>query len=231
MKIAILEDDPSIQASVMRLLEQAGHECIAFDRGHALIRATHGEHIDLFVLDWCLPDLSGVDVVKWIRNHLGVAVPVLLLTSRSSEEDVVEGLTAGADDFVSKPFQPAVLIARVAALGRRLLGSQPDAAFEHYGGYAFDLGLKQVQHAGRDIQLTTKEFQLALFLFRSVDRAVSRQHVLETIWGVRAEIPTRTLDSHVTRLRSKLTLRPENGYILTSVHGFGYRLEEVGRNS
>ena len=229
MKIAILEDDPVMLASVARLLAEGGHDCAGFERGNLLLQALRSEHFDMFVLDWNLPDMSGLGIVEWIRNQLGPTVPVLLLTSRSVEEDVVAGFRAGADDFVSKPFQPAVLQARVAALGRR--ASLPPAAgsIEQHGVYAFDLKGKTVARAGEAIELTTKEFQLALLLFRSIDRAVSRAHILETVWGMRADIATRTLDSHITRLRTKLGLRPENGYHLSSVYGFGYRLEDVTR--
>ncbi len=229
MKIAILDDDPVILESVFSLLSEAGNKCSAFNRSNALMQAVRQDHFDLFVLDWNLPDLPGVSVVEWLRNQLGPAVPVLLLTSRSVEEDIVTGLRAGADDYVTKPFRPAVLLARVNALGRRIQSSQAEHVIENFGQFTFQLQSKAVQLDGVDIQLTAKEFQLALLLFRSMDRAVSRQHVLETIWGLRADIPTRTLDSHITRLRAKLKLSAENGYQLSSIYGFGYRLEEIKR--
>jgi DNA-binding response OmpR family regulator len=231
MKLAILDDDPVILESVVTLMTAAGHQCQPFNRSNLLLQALRQENYDMFVLDWNLPDLSGVSVVEWIRNHLGGAVPVLLLTSRSVEEDVVTGLRAGADDYVTKPFRPAVLQARVAALGRRSQTAQSDSPIETFGNYAFDVQKKSVQFDKQDVPLTAKEFQLALLLFRSADRAVSRQHVLETIWGLRADIPTRTLDSHITRLRSKLLLRAENGYQLSSIYGFGYRLEHIFRST
>ena len=229
MKIAILDDDAVMLASVAQLLTQGGHECDCFDRANALLLALRQANYDIFVLDWNLPDVSGLTVLEWIRNHIGSTVPVLMLTSRGLEEDIVEGLNAGADDFVTKPFQPSVLQARVTALGRRANTGQPDGSHENHGGFTFDLKLRTVRRGDEDFALTAKEYQLALLLFRNVDRAISRQHVLETIWGLRADIPTRTLDSHIARLRSKLTLRPDSGYQLISVYGFGYRLEEVSR--
>jgi DNA-binding response OmpR family regulator len=229
MKIAVLDDDPVILESVITLLSEAGNNCIPFSRSNALMQAVRQDHFDLFVLDWNLPDLPGVSVVEWLRNQLGPAVPVLLLTSRSVEEDIVTGLRAGADDYATKPFRPAVLLARVNALGRRIQSAQSEHVTERFGQFTFHLQSKAVQLNSEDIQLTAKEFQLALLLFRSMDRAVSRQHVLETIWGLRADIPTRTLDSHITRLRSKLKLSAENGYQLSSIYGFGYRLEEIKR--
>ncbi len=229
MKIAILDDDAVMLASVARLLLQGGHECDCFDRANALLLALRQVNYDIFVLDWNLPDVSGLTVLEWIRNHIGATVPVLMLTSRGLEEDIVEGLNAGADDFVTKPFLPAVLQARVRALGRRTQTTQSEGSCENHGAFTFDLRLRTVRRGDEDLVLTAKEYQLALLLFRNVDRAISRQHVLETIWGLRADIPTRTLDSHIARLRSKLSLRPESGYQLISVYGFGYRLEEVSR--
>jgi len=231
MKIAILDDSAVILTDLTRLLRQAGHECVGFDRGKALLDALRQTHYDMFVLDWNLPDVSGLTVLEWIRNHIGPTVPVLLLTSRNVEEDIVEGLSAGADDYVCKPFQPAVLQARVMAFGRRTQATQSDAALEHYGNFTFDLRSHTVRCGDQDAILTAKEYQLALLLFRNVGRAISRQYVLETIWGLRADIPTRTLDSHIARIRSKLTLRPGNGYQLISVYGFGYRLEEVSTSA
>ncbi|MBK6490999.1 MAG: response regulator transcription factor [Sphingomonadales bacterium] len=229
MKIAILDDDPELLESVSRLLNEAGHRCFCFDRGEALIQTLRSSHFDLFVLDWNLPDRSGISVIEWIRNRIGDNVPVLLLTSRSLEEDVIAGLEAGADDFISKPFQPALLRARVQALGRRLrIGSDGETP-ERYGNIEFDLHRRIVSREGDEIPLTAKEFQLALLLFHNLDRALSRQYILETIWGLRADIPTRTLDSHITRVRSKLSLRPGNGFKLTSLYGYGYRLEGVGQ--
>lgn len=229
MKIAILDDDPELLESVSRLLNEAGHRCFCFDRGEALIQTLRSSHFDLFVLDWNLPDRSGISVIEWIRNRIGDNVPVLLLTSRSLEEDVIAGLEAGADDFISKPFQPALLRARVQALGRRLRIGSDGETQERYGNIEFDLHRRIVSREGDEIPLTAKEFQLALLLFHNLDRALSRQHILETIWGLRADIPTRTLDSHITRVRSKLSLRPGNGFKLTSLYGYGYRLEGVGQ--
>lgn len=229
MKIAILDDDPELLESVSRLLNEVGHRCFCFGRGEALIQTLRSSHFDLFVLDWNLPDRSGISVIEWIRNRIGDNVPVLLLTSRSLEEDVIAGLEAGADDFISKPFQPALLRARVQALGRRLRIGSDGETQERYGNIEFDLHRRIVSREGDEIPLTAKEFQLALLLFHNLDRALSRQYILETIWGLRADIPTRTLDSHITRVRSKLSLRPGNGFKLTSLYGYGYRLEGVGQ--
>jgi len=229
MTIALLEDDPVTAAAVAAVIGAGGWACVCFQRGHDLIQALRTTQFDLFVLDWNLPDVSGLTVLDVIRHRIGPAAPVLLLTSRASEEDVVAGLNAGADDFVTKPFTPMILQARLAALLRRTQPPQEIGGIEQYGAYAFDLPRKLIRVDGVDASVTAKEFQLALLLFRNLGRAVSRHVILESVWGMRADIPTRTLDSHVTRLRSKLALKADNGLQLASVYGFGYRLEEVAR--
>jgi len=136
----------------------------------------------------------------------------------------VAALKAGADDFVTKPFQPAVLRARVDALARRSAAGQSEA-LECYGEFRFDLATKTLRHEQEQIRLTPKEFTLALLLFRNLNRAVARSYILETIWGMDPNLPTRTLDIHVSKIRSKLGLRPGSGHRLTPVYGYGYRLE------
>ena len=189
------------------------------------MRALHRETFDLFVIDWNLPDLSGLNVLEWIRNQIGAQPPVLLLTNRVSEEDMVAGLRAGADDFVTKPFQPAVLLARVEALARRSTINLSRTT-EAYAQFDFELTSKTLRREGETVHLTPKEFSLALLLFRNLNRAVSRTYIFETIWGMDPDLSTRTLDIHISKIRSKLRLRPESGYRLTPVYGYGYRLEE-----
>lgn len=229
MRVALLDDDPVMLETVSAWLAEAGHKCDTFHRGKQLLDALRQQHYDLFLLDWNLPDVSGLQVLDRLRNQIGSRAPCLMLTSRGLDEDIVAGLNAGADDFVIKPVQREVLKARVMALGRRVKVGQAGEESETYGAYGFDTRQRQLRIDGQDVALTAKEFQLALLLFRNLDRALSRQYILETIWGLRADIPTRTLDIHIARLRAKLTLRPEFGYQLVSVYGFGYRLEEVAR--
>ena len=144
------------------------------------------------------------------------------------ESERVRGLATGADDYVVKPFEESVLVARVSALLRRTYQvDTPDSGKEELFGATFDHGLYTVTLHGREVVLTSKEFGLALILFRNMHRAMSRTHLLEAVWGRNPELPTRTLDVHVSRLRTRLGLRPEHGYRLTPVHSFGYRLEVI----
>lgn len=225
MKVAVLDDDKTVLETVTGLLEGAGFVCSTFDNGRQLVRALHRETFDLFVIDWNLPDLPGLNVLEWIRNQIGAQPPVLLLTNRASDEDLVAGLRAGADDFVTKPYQPAVLLARVEALARRSTMNLSRTT-ETYGALDFELTNKTLRLKGDVVHLTPKEFSLALMLFRNLNRAVSRAYIFETIWGMDPDLSTRTLDIHISKIRSKLALRPESGYRLTPVYGYGYRLEE-----
>jgi len=225
MKVAILDDEPAVRGEVSALLAPSGFTCSTFDTGRSFVRALHRETFELFVIDWNLPDLSGINVVEWIRNQIGTQPPVLLLANRVSDEDMVTALRAGADDYVAKPFQPPVLLARVEALARRSSVTLSRTT-ESFGLFDFELTTKTLRKNGKGLHLTPKEFNLALLLFRNLNRAVSRTYIFETIWGIDPDLSTRTLDIHVSKIRTKLGLKPEAGFRLAPVYGYGYRLEE-----
>lgn len=227
MKIGILDDEPVLASHVENILTAAGHSCQVFQSGRRLINVLHHETFDLLLLDWNVPDVSGISVIAWLRENLEKAPAVLLLTSRSAEEDVVQALRMGADDYILKPVSAPVLLARVEAVLRRAYPEPPAAAIEQHGDYIFDIAAGTVTHAGRLIQMTAKEFLLALMLFRNEHRALSRSYIFEAIWGRNPDLPTRTLDAHVSKVRTKLNLRPENGYKLVTIYAYGYRLERL----
>lgn len=226
VRIALLEDDPE-QAAVVKLwLEQAGHDVHVFGLGLDLLRRATRESFDLYLFDWILPDLDGDEVLRRLRQERDIAAPVIFITSRVAEEDIVTALRAGADDYMTKPLRRMELLSRVEAVLRRVLRPLDQAVLE-MGCYRFDLVSRQAQCTGEAVALTDKEFDLALFLFRHQGQLVSRAHLMDSVWGKNANIATRTLDTHVSRLRGKLALRPENGVRLASVYNFGYRLETV----
>jgi len=225
MKVALLDDDDSHNALVAALLAPAGYDCTSFTRPERLLAELRRQTFDLLIVDWNMPELSGIETLRRVRELLSPAPPVLLLTSRSNEADLVEGLNAGADDYIVKPLQPPVLIARVNALARRAYRPAAAPQVEQHGPYRLDPGAQTVTWAGNLETLTPKEFQLALLLFNNPARALSREYLLRRVWGQRPDLETRTLDAHVSRIRSKLHLRPVNGFKLSTVYGFGYRLE------
>lgn len=185
------------------------------------------ESYDMLILDWQVPDLSGTEILHWVREKLSPTLPVLFMTSRSGEDDIVAGLAAGADDYMIKPIRRSEMVARVQALLRRAYPTQ--AASEHlqFGIYKFETRAGRVSVNEVPVEMTQKEFDLALLLFRNLGRPLSRAYILEAVWSRDVDIPSRTMDTHISRVRSKLELRPENGYRLAPVYSYGYRLEQM----
>ena len=230
MRIAILDDDDLQLELIRHLLEKSGFHCHAFTEGRALMRELRRESFDLLVLDWHVPDVSGPEVLKWVRENSAQRIPVLFVTGRTSEDDIVAGLAAGADDYMIKPLRPSELIARVQALLRRAYpGAVRDQLF--FDPYRFEPAQSIVSFtiAGKAhaVPLTQKEFDLALLLFRNAGRPLSRSHIREAVWGSDVDIPSRTMDTHVSRIRTKLELRPEIGYRVMPVYSYGYRLDRL----
>ncbi|MDG2520766.1 response regulator transcription factor [Caulobacter segnis] len=225
MQVALLDDDETHNALTRGLLEAAGWDCACFTRPQEFLTAFRRQTFDLVMVDWNMPGMDGLQVIAAMNALPAAPPPVLLVTSRSQESDVVAGLNAGADDYIVKPADPAVLVARVNALVRRLNRTLSADAPEQFGAYRLDPASDTVHLAGEAVVMTAKEFQLARQLFANAGRALSREYLLEKIWGQRPDLESRTLDAHVSRLRSKLSLRPDNGFRLVTVYGFGYRLE------
>lgn len=224
MRIAIVEDDASQRDLLTAWLTAAGHHCHGFENAGRFRAAAFRDSHDLVILDWNLPDESGIELIRWLRGELGRDVPVLFATAREDEQDLVEALEAGADDYLTKPLRERETLARVTALSRRAQGRTSDEAL-HAPPFAFDLVHGRVSRTGETIALTNREFQLATFLFRNPGRLLSRRHILESVWGRPGDLSTRTVDTHVSRLRNKLGLGGEFGWHLTSLYQLGYRLE------
>jgi DNA-binding response OmpR family regulator len=231
MRVALLEDDQAQREALVDLVSAAGYTCRSFSASRSLITALRRESFDLLILDWNVPDLPGVEVLAWVRANLDPAPPCLLLTSRQADEDIIAGLNAGADDYVAKPLQPSVLLARVNALLRRAYPAPRSPDVERFGDYAFSPAGEGVTIGAQSVALTSKEFCLALLLFRNLHRALSRAYLLEAVWGRNPDLPTRTLDIHISKIRSKLAIRPERGFRLTSVYSYGYRLERLANDT
>ncbi|MCG8429443.1 MAG: response regulator transcription factor [Chromatiales bacterium] len=228
MRIAILEDDLD-QANLLKLwLEGSGHIAHIFTESEALQKEMRRGSFDQLILDWELPVSSGLEVLKWVRSNSDWDVPVLFTTVRDTEEDIVTALEAGADDYMVKPLSKAVTLARVHALGRRArTGKQSEEKRFTIAGFTFDLKESSISQNDTPIDLTEREFKLAIMLFNNIGRLISRDHLLETVWGISTQVATRTVDTHVSRLRQKLGLVPENGWHLKAVYQHGYRLEQL----
>ncbi|MGN6387963.1 MAG: response regulator transcription factor [Burkholderiaceae bacterium] len=227
MRIAVLDDDRSQTDLVCQVLGSAGHLCHAFQSGKEMLAQVRRESYDMLVIDWQVPDLDGTEIVRWAREKLPPNLPVLFMTSRSGEDDIVEGLAAGADDYMIKPIRRGELVARVQALLRRAYPNQNAAEQIAFGNYVFDARTNRLTIDSQPVELTQKEFDLALLFFRNLGRPLSRAYILEAVWSRDIDIPSRTMDTHVSRVRSKLQLRPENGFRLAPVYSYGYRLEQL----
>jgi len=227
LRIALLEDDVDL-ANLMKLwLEAEQHECTTFGEGEPFIRSLGRESYDLLIIDWMLPDTSGDEVLRWVREHIDWPIPVLFATQRDSKEDIVKALELGADDYMVKPVNREEMMARVNALGRRAqLNTEKKGTLEA-APYIIDFGSRRIAVAGKAVELTQKEFDLASFLFRNIGRVISRGHILESVWGQSSQITTRTVDTHISRIRNKLELSPENGWKLSAIYQHGYRLERL----
>lgn len=230
MNIASLEDDPD-QAELIRcLLTEAGHLCTTFSLGKSLLDVLR-KHVpfDLMLIDWEIPDISGIEIVRWIRTHIGYEVPLMFVTSRTLEKDLVAGLQAGADDYLCKPIRPRELIARIdALLRRRAVEAAVELSEVQLGPYRFDAVNGLVCIHDQPVELAPKEFELALLFFRNPGRLFSRDVLSAAVWNREIPATSRTLDTHLSNIRQKLQLRPENGVRLTSSYALGYRLETVG---
>jgi two-component system response regulator RegX3 len=227
MRVAIVEDDPSQAELLTHWLELAGHRCHHFDRGEALIRALDQESFDILVLDWNLPDISGVDVLKRIRASQQSGLPILFVTARNREDDVVLALRQGADDYMVKPVRRLELIARLEAIARRGKHRAEQQEILELDVYRVDCQTRTVMREDRVVDLTAKDFDLSVLFLRNIGRLLSRGHIRETVWGPNAVVTSRTLDTHVSRIRNKLGLTPENGWRLAAVYRYGYRLAQL----
>jgi DNA-binding response OmpR family regulator len=224
--IALLEDDKDQSVLMQATLENAGHKCVVYGSGKDMTMALLHESYDLLILDWLVPDMNGLEVLKWVRESLDWKIPVLFITQKEDEEDIVQALQMGADDYMSKPVKRAEMLARINSISRRSQQVNVDEDELEFIPYVLQRASKSVKLNGDSIEITRKEFELTLFLFRNAGRVLSRGYILETVWGRSAEINTRTVDTHISRLRRKLSISAENGWKLTSIYQHGYRLEK-----
>ena len=215
--VLLVEDDPAISEPLARALGREGYEVRAHGTGRGALGDILGA--DLVVLDLGLPDIDGLDVAREIRSQ-GSSVPILVLTARADEVDMVVGLDAGADDYVTKPFRLAELLARVRALLRRAGSDFQDDALEAQD-IKIDVSAHRAFQDGRELQLTAKEFDLLRILIKEAGNVVPRQEV----WGSDPAGSTKTLDMHISWLRRKLGDDATYPYYISTVRGMGFRFE------
>jgi DNA-binding response OmpR family regulator len=223
-RILVVDDEPKIVKLVRDYLERAGFAVsTARDGNEALMRA-RSERPDLIVLDLGLPGLDGLEVTRHLRRDSGV--PIIMLTARDDETDKVVGLELGADDYVTKPFSPRELTARVRAVLRRHAGDS-DAELLRAGDLTLDVPRLRTEVSGRSVPLTATEFQLLTTLAREPGRVFTRSQLLDAIHGVAFESYERAIDAHVKNIRRKIEADPRTPRFLLTVYGVGYRLADA----
>lgn len=226
MKIALLEDDPKQAELVSSWLAEAGHDVTHHPTGKAFLKAFKKDVFDLAILDWEVPEQSGIEVLRQLRVAQKQALPIFFTTQRDSEEDIVNALTNGADDYLIKPLRQAELLARIEAIRRRAGIASPTDIIT-FAGIEVDTLKQEIRIAGEAVKVTHKEFGIAFELFKNQGQVLSREYLLKKVWGVDADINTRTVDMHVSRVRRILKISPEMGYRITTIFQHGYRLEKV----
>jgi DNA-binding response OmpR family regulator len=227
VRIATLcNDDEEINTAALALIGER-NTCDTFSCSRKLISTLRVETYDVLIIDWNIPDGGVLDVISWTRATFRSTPPIIIISDLDSEDSIIQALNAGANDYIIRPFLPSDLLSRINVLLRRSSELAASASGDNceFPGYYFDLATEMVFAQGRCVPLTPKEFWLALVLFRNLHRALSRAYILEGVWGRNPDLPTRTLDIHISRLRKKLNLRPEHGFRLAPVYSYGYRLE------
>jgi len=225
MRVALADDEQELRDQIAGIVVRAGHEVDAFINGFSLKTALKRDTYDVVLLDWNMPGLDGLSLLRWASENMDSPPPFIMVTSRSEATDVVRALEAGAVDYIIKPEADEIIRARLEAAGRRFGHSDVEAHVQ-FGKYKFDRKAKTIEFAGTNVPLTAKEFDLADLLFQNVDKPLSRPYLFLRVWGGEIDLETRTIDVHISRLRAKLELQPSNGFVVRTVFGFGYRMDK-----
>lgn len=218
-RVLVVDDDEALAEMLALVLQNEGFTSRIVNRGDEAVAAFREYKPDVVLLDLMLPGRDGIDVCRELRQESGV--PIVMLTARTDTLDVVQGLESGADDYISKPFKPKELIARVRARVRRL--AEPTTEEVRIGDLRIDLAGHAVLRGDEEIALTPLEFDLLVCLARRPRQVFSRETLLEQVWGYRHAADTRLVNVHVQRLRAKVEHDPENPKIVTTVRGVGYK--------
>jgi len=225
-RILVVDDEVQITRVLRAYLEQAGFAVSTAYDGREALRLARQESPDLIILDLMLPEVDGLDVCRALRKESGV--PIIMLTARVEETDRVIGLELGADDYVTKPFSPREVVARVRAVLRRVRAASevPDNETLEVGDLVLDAGRRSLTVSGRRVELTPSEFEILRTMMRSPGRVFTRAQLLEAAQGETYEGYERTVDTHIKNLRQKIEAVPRRPSYLLTVHGVGYRMRE-----
>lgn len=226
MKIALLEDDPQQAELVSNWLKEAGNDVTHHADGRSFLKAFKTEIFDLAILDWELPDQTGLEVLRQLRLIQKQNLPIFFATQRDSEKDIVDALNSGADDYLIKPLRRAELLARIESTRRRVGIAGPDDVLT-LGNIEINTVTQEIRVDNEQVKVTQKDFGIALEFFKNEGQVLSREYLLKKVWAVDADINTRTVDMHVSRVRRSLKISPDMGYRITTIFQHGYRLEKI----
>jgi DNA-binding response OmpR family regulator len=219
--VLVVDDEPIVREVVVRYLEREGYRTLEAADGPRARELLEKETPSLVVLDLMLPGTDGLALCRWIRSHSNL--PVIMLTARGEEADRIVGLELGADDYVTKPFSPRELAARVRTVLRRSTPTTPTLERLSFDGLEIDAAARDVRKDGEPVQLTAKEFDLLWFLASHARRVFSRDQLMDSVWGYEAALDTGTVTVHMRRLREKIEDEPSRPRFLETVWGVGYR--------
>lgn len=220
IRILVVEDEPSIATGLKDDLELEGYRVLVSDNGSEAVDLAVDQPFDLMILDVMLPGKSGYDVCREVRGRKP-ELPIIMLTARSHEAEKVLGLEMGADDYVTKPFSPLELRARIKALLRR--SAAPKVPLYHFGAFTLNLQRMELKQGEQVIELTALEFRLLYALVKNAGRVLNRNQILDEVWGRNAVLTDRVIDTHVANLRKKL--KASGSRHITSIRGVGYRFD------
>lgn len=221
-KILIVEDEPAMVAGLRDNFEYEGYEVISAEDGVSGLERALNDNPDLVVLDVMMPRMSGLDVCKQLKTKRP-SVPIIMLTARGQEIDKVVGLELGADDYVTKPFSVRELMARVKAVLRRVSSAVPAPEIYKFSDVEVNVRSNEVRRNGDLVDLSTKEFALLAYFIAHPVETLSRDRLLDAVWGYENYPNTRTVDTHIVHLRQKLEPNPEEPRFILTVHGSGYK--------
>lgn len=221
-RILLIEDEDSIRHLISYDLKNAGYEVIGCADGASAREKGLSQSFDIMIIDWMLPEISGIELVRLFRGK-GIDSVMMMLTARDEEEDILEAFDAGVDDYITKPFSPRELLARIQAHVKRIVKTSRRVL--EMGGLTMDLGSREVRVNNQPVSLTKKEFELLEYMLRNPQIVLSRDNILNEIWDFDYDGDTRIVDVHIFKLRSKLS---GSGVRISSLRGVGYKLEAEG---
>ncbi|MCH1940479.1 response regulator transcription factor [Holdemania massiliensis] len=221
-RILLIEDEDSIRHLISYDLKNAGYEVIGCADGVSAREKGLSQSFDIMIIDWMLPEISGIELVRLFRGK-GIDSVMVMLTARDEEEDILEAFDAGVDDYITKPFSPRELLARIQAHVKRIVKTSRRVL--EMGGLTMDLGSREVRVNNQPVSLTKKEFELLEYMLRNPQIVLSRDNILNEIWDFDYDGDTRIVDVHIFKLRSKLS---GSGVRISSLRGVGYKLEAEG---